>query len=83
MQLRYSNMIGLGAFGELFTYTHWKFLTDMTGKVHAGVITSDIRQEHVGQDIALKKSRVTNHVRHPTLLHEACALVQLAGKLCL
>ena len=83
MQLRYSNMIGLGAFGESFTRTPGNILTDIIGKVHAGVITSDIREEHVGQDIALKKSRVTNHVRHPTLLHEACALVRLAGKLCL
>ncbi|KAI1787284.1 kinase-like domain-containing protein [Ganoderma leucocontextum] len=37
------------------------------------------RSEDVGRVFALKKTSVTNHVRHPTLLHEACALVLLRG----
>ena len=72
MQLRYSNTVGLGVFGELFTVTPGNFLKVVAGKVCAGVITSDVREEHVGQDIALKRSWVTSHVRRPTLLHEAC-----------
>ncbi len=31
-------------------------------------------------DVALKKTRVTNHIRHPRLLHEACVLVLVRGK---
>lgn len=31
-------------------------------------------------DVALKKTRVTNHIRHPVLLHEACALTLVGGK---
>ncbi|KAI1787226.1 kinase-like domain-containing protein [Ganoderma leucocontextum] len=38
------------------------------------------RSEDVGRVFALKKTSVTNHVRHPMLLHEACALVLLRGQ---
>ena len=55
-------------------------LSDDLEKVHAGVIRSDIRESHVGKDIALNTYWITNHVWPPTLLHEACALVHLAGK---
>ncbi|KAI1788218.1 kinase-like domain-containing protein [Ganoderma leucocontextum] len=37
------------------------------------------RSEDVGRVFAIKKAPVTNHVRHPILLHEVCALVLLRG----
>ncbi|KAM5538647.1 hypothetical protein V8D89_007676 [Ganoderma adspersum] len=43
------------------------------GKVFAAKITG------VGTKVALKKSRVTNHIRQPALLHEARALTLLRG----
>ncbi|KAI1787229.1 kinase-like domain-containing protein [Ganoderma leucocontextum] len=53
---------------------------DLVGLGSYGKLTS---VDHVGgkgeTDVALKKMRVTNHVRHPLLLHEACVLILLGG----
>ncbi|KAI1786732.1 kinase-like domain-containing protein [Ganoderma leucocontextum] len=52
------------------------------GKVFAAKITS-VGDNGVGEtvetDVALKKARVTNHIRHPLLLHEAWALIVVRG----
>ncbi|PIL26824.1 transporter [Ganoderma sinense ZZ0214-1] len=49
------------------------------GQVYAATSTMAARSDDVGRVFALKKTAVTNHVRHPMLLHEACALVLLRG----
>ncbi|KAI1787224.1 kinase-like domain-containing protein [Ganoderma leucocontextum] len=52
------------------------------GKVFAAKITSagDNGVRETGEtDVALKKARVTNHIRHPLLLHEAWALILVRG----
>ena len=53
------------------------------GKVFAAKVTSvdhDAVQDNGETDVALKKARVTNHVRYPVLLHEARVLILLHGK---
>ena len=49
------------------------------GEVLIATATMSERTEYVGRVFAVKKTPVTNHVRHPILLHEACALVLLRG----
>ncbi|KAM5536437.1 hypothetical protein V8D89_009873 [Ganoderma adspersum] len=48
-------------------------------RVFIATVTAAACSEDVGQEFAMKKASVTNHVRHPMLLHEACALVLLRG----
>ncbi|KAI1792270.1 kinase-like domain-containing protein [Ganoderma leucocontextum] len=47
------------------------------GLVYVATATMAAHDADVGQAFAMKKTPVTNHVRHPMLLHEACALVLL------
>ncbi|KAI1787228.1 kinase-like domain-containing protein, partial [Ganoderma leucocontextum] len=47
--------------------------------VFAARVTSTRSVALANTVIALKKVRVTNHVRHPLVLHEACALLALRG----
>ncbi|KAI1787227.1 kinase-like domain-containing protein [Ganoderma leucocontextum] len=50
-----------------------------TGTVYAAHVTSSSCVALVNATIAMKKVGVTNHVRHPQGLHEACALLVLRG----
>lgn len=54
---------------------------DSPGEVYNATVTEAVRSGDVGRVFAMKKAPVTNHVRHPMLLHEACALVLLRGVL--
>ncbi|KAM5536434.1 hypothetical protein V8D89_009870 [Ganoderma adspersum] len=49
------------------------------GQVWVTTVTMAAHSEYVGGAFAMKKAPVTNHIRHPMLLHEACALVLLQG----
>lgn len=49
------------------------------GQVWVTTVTMAERSEYVGGVFAMKKAPVTNHIRHPMLLHEACALILLQG----
>ncbi len=48
------------------------------------LVTGRVYRAHATQDptkvLAVKKMHVTDHVKHPRLLHEACALVMLQGQ---
>ena len=90
MRLSYTrkDLLGNGGYGKLFerrperrTCSH---SSPDLGKVFAAKVTStdqEAFQNNVGEtNVALKKARVTNHVRHPVLLHEARVLILLRGK---
>ena len=49
------------------------------GIVYVATATTAAQNADVGREFAMKKTPVTNHIRHPMLLHEACALVLLKG----
>ncbi|KAI1790841.1 kinase-like domain-containing protein [Ganoderma leucocontextum] len=49
------------------------------GSVYAAKVTSSSHVALANTVVAMKKARVTNHVRHPMVLHEACALLRLRG----
>ncbi|KAI1782080.1 kinase-like domain-containing protein [Ganoderma leucocontextum] len=51
--------------------------TGSYGIVYSARVTSSSRVALVNTVVAMKKSRITNHVRHPMVLHEACALLRL------
>ena len=54
-------------------------LIDLTGLVFAAKVTSSSSDALANTVVALKKARVSNHVRHPMLLHEACVMLRLRG----
>ncbi|KAI1787244.1 kinase-like domain-containing protein [Ganoderma leucocontextum] len=68
MRLSYGweDLVGLGSYGKVFA-------AKITSVYHNGVGGKG------ETDVALKKMRVTNHVRHPLLLHEACVLILVGG----
>ncbi|KAI1783623.1 kinase-like domain-containing protein [Ganoderma leucocontextum] len=67
MRLSYGweDLVGLGSYGKVFAA---KTSVDHNGIGGNGEM-----------DVALKKARVTNHIQHPLLLHEACVLILVGG----
>ena len=86
MRLSYlfKDRIGIGGYGKLFEYSsEQQYSSFPEGRVFAAKVATvgnDGVDDTAELDVALKKARVTNHVRHPLLLHEAWALIQLRGK---
>ena len=90
LSYRWQDLVAIGSFGT-FIYlvpscSRSHSSCPPEGKIFAAKITGmpvhndEVRQSIETDVVAMKKARVTNHIRHPLLLHEACVLTLLQGK---